>query len=83
MNAVRVSKHATERFTQRVSLQDMAEIFYLHLYLFGHAPSDEELAEFECRRIVGREYRICWHKARRYLVVFDPATNTFVTLWKH
>lgn len=82
MNAVRVSKHATERFTQRVSLQDQAEIFFSFLYLFGHAPTDDELDNFDCKRVPGREYRVCWHKSRHYLVVFDPETNTFVTLWK-
>ena len=79
---VRVSKHATERFTQRVSLQDMAEIFYLYLYLFGRDPTDEELDKLDYKRVPGREYRICWHKSRHYLVVFDPETKTFVTLWK-
>jgi len=80
--AFKVSQHGKDRFTQRVCLDDQAEVFFLYLYLFGREPTDEELKkDFDCKRIGGREYRVCWHGVHYYLIVFDPVNKVFVTLW--
>lgn len=79
---IRVSEHGKVRFAERVNFQDQAEMSYLYLYLFGRDPTDEEMLAIGCKRLDGREYRLCAHGCHEYLIVYDALSQTFVTLWK-
>lgn len=64
-----ISKHAIERFIQRVSVTDDPKSSIAKMWSDGREPKFYEYGPFRCYWRDGTRYRICEHNGRTYLLL--------------
>jgi hypothetical protein len=82
IDEARITRHVRERLIERINQLDRDEMTIAYLWRCGRPARSSDFTNFAKHALPGQQYRVCKHKGREYMLVYDTNNKTFVTLWQ-